>query len=199
MRKFPLNAARRLGAATRLWRGFPIVCKLFLMLLCLFLNKWLDSLANNQISRIRISDIIVCFFLIPLALLGLSYMFDAGSKGLTVLGSFITAILGLGLIYTVYYCKKKGGQEKCINRFKTREKRRVTMQELPDDMIYLKAKLAALIEHTGLPEDAGMEEIEALTKNQTLDDDATDSDKIEEAEAEQETPDSGNDNDTLEC
>ena len=36
---------------------------------------------------------------------------------------------------------------------KNRQERRVTMAELPEDMKYLKAKVAALIEHTGLPDD----------------------------------------------
>lgn len=140
------------------------------------------------------------FFLVPLSLLGLSLMFEDGSKGLTVLGSFITIILGLGIIYTVYYCKRKGGQEKCVECLQMREKRRLTMKKLPDDMVYLKAKLAALIDHTGLPADAGMEEIEALTKKKTVDDNETDSDKIESVgEAEVEEQNVGDDSNTLEC
>jgi len=132
MRKFPLNAARKLGKATRLWRGFPIIY------------------------------IAVMFFLVPLCFLGVSYLFTDGSKGLKVLGSFIVIGLGIGVIYTCYYCRYKGWKENCIDCLKTREVRRSTMKELPEDMVYLKAKLAALIEHTGLPEDAGIEEIEAF-------------------------------------
>jgi sodium-dependent phosphate cotransporter len=178
MRKLPLNAARNLGKMTRLWRGFPFVY------------------------------IAVMFFLVPLIFLGISFMFEDGGKGMTVLGSFIVAIVGLGLIYTVYRCKYKGGKEKCIKCLKTREVRRVTMAELPEDMVYLKVKLAALMEHTGLPEDAGMEEIEALQKSKdgaASEDNATDSDKIEEAEVEveadieQEVQDAGKDENTLEC
>lgn len=151
MRRWPLNSARRLGRTTRLWRGFPIVY------------------------------ILIAFFLVPLLVLGISFMFEENSKGLTVLGSFIVVILGLGLIYMVYYCMCKGGKEKCAVCLKTREKRRVTMKELPEDMVYLKAKMSALIEHTGLPEDAGMEEIEAamIEKNAAASDD-TASDEVAE-------------------
>jgi len=141
MRKFPLNAARRLGRMTRQWRGFPLVY------------------------------IAVMFFLVPLVFLGISFLFEDEAKGLTVLGSIICIILGLGLIYTVYYCKYKGGKENCIECLERREVRRVTMKELPEDMVFLKAKLAALIEHTGLPEDAGMEEIEAACVKSAKDSD----------------------------
>lgn len=132
MRKLPLNSARNLGRMTRLWRGFPFLY------------------------------IAVMFFMVPLIFLGISFMFEDGATGLTVLGSFIVILLGLGIIYTAYYCRYKGGKEKCVRCFKNREARRVTMEELPEDMVYLKAKIAALMEHTGLPDDAGMEEIEAF-------------------------------------
>ena len=159
MRKFPLNAARRLGRMTRQWRGFPIVY------------------------------IAVMFLLVPLVFLGISYLFEDHSKGLTVLGSFICIILGLGLIYTVYYCQYKGGKENCVECLAQREVRRVTMKELPEDMVFLKAKLAALIEHTGLPDDAGMEEIEAARVKSAKDSDVgTEEPEVEgdvdEAEAE---------------
>jgi len=134
MRKFPIETARKLGRVTRKWRGFPLLY------------------------------IAVMFVLVPLVFLGISYMFTEGSTGLTVLGSFIVAILGLGIIYSVYYCMYKGGRENCIDCLERRELKRATMQDLPEDMVYLKAKLAALIEHTGLPEDAGVEEIEAALK-----------------------------------
>jgi len=146
MRKFPLGCARRLGRVTRTWRGFPFLY------------------------------IFIMFFLVPLIFLGISFMFDNGSTGLKVLASFIVIILGLALIYTVYYCKYKGGQQKCADCLVNREVRRNTMKDLPEDMIFLKAKLAALIEHTGLPDDAGMEEIEAATKSKTPNSVSTDED-----------------------
>jgi sodium-dependent phosphate cotransporter len=123
MRHVPLEAARRLGKLTRVWRGFPIVY------------------------------IAVMFFLIPLLLLGLSSLFDDGSKGFTVLGSFLTIPLFLVIIYTVYWFRYKDGQQKCANCMAEREKKRVVIKELPEDMAYLKEHMKRLIEHTGLPED----------------------------------------------
>lgn len=175
MRKFPINAARQLGKMTRLWRGFPL----------LYIG--------------------VAFFLMPLIFLGISFMFEDGGKGLTVLGIFICIIVGLGICYTVYYCRYKGGRENCVECFKTREVRRLTMKELPEDMVYLKVKLAALIEHTGLPEDAGMEEIEAALKTKEADASVeTDSHKEDASEplvadADQEVQDAGDDVSTQEC
>merc|ERR1712226_1731368 len=65
MRQIPLYAARRLGRAARLWRGFPLV------------------------------DIAIMFVIVPLFFLGLSALFEKGTKGFTVLGSFIVIILVL--------------------------------------------------------------------------------------------------------
>jgi len=123
MRKFPLGAARRLGRMTRLWRGFPF------------------------------AYIAVMFLLVPLVFLGISFMFEEDAKGLTVLGSFVCIVLGIGIIYTVYYCQYKGGRENCIQCLEKREVRRSTMKDLPEDMAWLKARVIALTEHTGLPEE----------------------------------------------
>lgn len=131
MRNIPLWMARKLGKGTRVWRGFPLLY------------------------------IFIMFFCVPLVLLGLSLMFEQDSKGLTTLGSFLVVLIALGLIYTAYWCKYQDGAEKCATNFKKREFRRTTVQELPEDMQYLKAKMRALIEHTGLPDDAGEEEIAA--------------------------------------
>lgn len=134
MRKFPINAALFLGRMTRKWRGFPI------------------------------AYILVAFILIPFVLLGISFIFQQGSKGMTVLGSLVVVFLGLGILYTVYYCRYKGGKEKCQLCLDKRERRRVMMNELPDDMEFLKAKVAALIEHTSLPEEAGKVEVVEVKK-----------------------------------
>jgi sodium-dependent phosphate cotransporter len=123
MRRVPLGAARRLGKLTRIWRGFPI----------LYIG--------------------VMFFLIPLLLLGLSSLFDDGSTGFTVLGSFLTILLFLTILYAVYWFRYRDGRQKCSNSMAQREKNRVVMKELPDDMVYLKEHIKRLIEHTGLPED----------------------------------------------
>lgn len=123
MRRVPLYAARRLGSATRIWRGFPLVY------------------------------IAVMFFLVPMVFLGISFLFEEGSKGYTALASVIVVILGLLLIWLFYFCQFKGGRHKCAECMAARERRRLTMKALPDDLAYLKAKLNALIEHTGLPDD----------------------------------------------
>lgn len=123
MRKFPLGAARRLGRATRIWRGVPLLY------------------------------ILTMFLLVPFIMLGISFMFEQGSVGLTVMGVFVVVILFFVIAYTIYNCKYQGGQERCLECIQKREVRRVTMNDLPDDMVFLKAKIAQLIEHTGLPDD----------------------------------------------
>ena len=123
MRAVPLHAARQLGKATRVWRGFPLVY------------------------------IIVMFFLVPLLFLGISYLFHQDSKGLTVLGSFIVVILFFFLVWLAYYCHYKGGKQRCYECLVAREQRRTVMASLPEDMEFLKAKIQALSEHTGLPDD----------------------------------------------
>ncbi|KAL7557322.1 hypothetical protein ACA910_022416 [Epithemia clementina (nom. ined.)] len=120
MRALPLYAARRLGRATRIWRGFPLVY------------------------------IFVMFVLMPLFFLGLSALFEEHTKGFKVLGSFIVIVLILLLAYLTYWCIYMDGREKCTNCMMKRERMRVAKQDLPDDMDYLKARVAALTEHTGL-------------------------------------------------
>jgi sodium-dependent phosphate cotransporter len=144
MRKFPINAARQLGKATRTWKGFPLVY------------------------------IGVMFVLVPLIFLGISAIFEKGSKGLTVLGSFITIILALVLFSLAYWCRFKGGTKSCGDCMRNRERKRLVIEELPDDMVFLKAKVTALIEHTGLPVDEEDEE---------GDDEAVKADEEDEVEA----------------
>ena len=131
MRNVPLHAARQLGKGTRIWRGFPVVY------------------------------IIVMFFLVPLLFLGLSYLFTNGSKGLTVLGSFVTIFLALILGYGIYYCRFQGGREKCLECMEDRQARHLALTKLPEDMEFLKKKVTALMEHTGMP----VEEEEELKGN----------------------------------
>ena len=128
MRQVPLHAARQLGKATRVWRGFPLVY------------------------------ILVMFFLVPLLFLGLSYLFTQDSKGLTVLGSFLVIILFFFLVWLAYYCHYKGGKERCYDCMVAREERGRAIKALPEDMQFLKAKIAELAEHTGLPEAVEEEE-----------------------------------------
>jgi len=130
MRRIPLQGARTLGKATRLWRGFPVAYIFF------------------------------TFFIVPLLFLGLSSLYEQHTIGYTVLGAFITILAGLGLIYAVFWWYKRGGRERTIGCFETYERKRVMYQTLPDDLDYLKAKVGALVDHTGLPDDeeGGQEE-----------------------------------------
>ena len=120
LRQVPLHAARQLGRATRIWKGFPI------------------------------AYILVMFILMPLLFMGLSSLFTNGAIGLTVLGSILTIALFFLLVWGVYWWRWQGGKDKCYQCLVTRQKRRDTMKELPDDMEFLKAKIHELQDHTGL-------------------------------------------------
>merc|ERR1711915_998498 len=125
MRNIPLNAARQLGKATRIWRGVPIVY------------------------------ILVAFMLIPVALLGLSIMFTENVIGLTVLGSIIVIFIVLGIAYLFYWWYYTGGKERCITCMTERQARTDAINNLPTDMTDVQARITSLEEHTGLltPED----------------------------------------------
>jgi sodium-dependent phosphate cotransporter len=120
MRNIPLNAARHLGKATRIWRGVPL------------------------------AYIVVAFLLIPLTMLGLSLLFTQGSTGLTVLGSLITIFLFGGIIYFIYWFQFTGGKSRMGDCMVNRQSRREAINDLPSDMSMLKAKIKELEEHTGL-------------------------------------------------
>jgi len=105
-------------------------------------------------------------------------MFEQKKIGLTVLGSFLTIIIGLFCIWLGYWCHFKGGRQKCADCFAARERRRIVQRDLPDDMDYLKSKVGALIEHTGLPVDDEDEE--------------EDDDETDELIKEKESSDEGN-------
>mmetsp|Transcript_57253 Transcript_57253/g.139588 ORF Transcript_57253/g.139588 Transcript_57253/m.139588 type:complete len:593 (+) Transcript_57253:256-2034(+) len=123
MRNIPLHAARQLGKATRVWRGFPVIY------------------------------IIVMFLLVPLLFLGLSSLFTQGSIGLTTLGSILVVALAALLGWFVYWWRFNDGKENCSLCLVNRQRRREVNQTLPDDMEYLKAQVKALGEHTGLVEE----------------------------------------------
>lgn len=123
MRRVPLHAARQLGRGTRIWKGFPLV--------------YIGTM----------------FFLVPLIFLGISYLFTAGTKGLTIMGSLIVVALFFFCCWLAYHCQYKGGKERCYNAMVARQTRREALDSLPEDMQYLKAKIQHLIEFTGLPDD----------------------------------------------
>merc|ERR1712224_314582 len=132
MRRIPLNAARQLGRATRIWRGVPLVY------------------------------IIVVFFLIPLLLLGISMLFTEGVKGFIVLGSMICSYLIAGLLYGIWYWKFAGGKQSCIQFMTRRQARTQAIQNLPEDLESMKLKIRQLEEHTGLLSEEGAEKSEEV-------------------------------------
>lgn len=141
MRNIILNASKQLGKTTRLWRGFPIVY------------------------------ILVIFFAVPTLLLGLSSLFEQNTKGYTTLGSVLTILLVAGLVYFIYWYHFKQGKAKMTQCFRDRERRRKVNESLPDIMDKmakvdsLEAKVAALTDHTGLPEGEGEGEEEDVEAN----------------------------------
>jgi sodium-dependent phosphate cotransporter len=121
MRNIPLGLARMLGKATRVWRGFPVLY------------------------------IFVVFFIIPLLLFGLSSLFEQGQVGYVWLGSILVIFIGLILINVIYKWKRGGLKERTIENFERRQRKKDAQTNLPDDMDLIKAELARLREHTGLP------------------------------------------------
>ena len=93
----------------------------------------------------------IAFIGIPMAILGLSLLFSEGSAGLMTLGIVLVCVIVGALGWTVYYCKFAGGNEKMIESMTKRETKRKAVEDLPDDMETLKAKIAALEAHTGIP------------------------------------------------
>jgi solute carrier family 34 (sodium-dependent phosphate cotransporter) len=122
--RLPLVAARWLGRMTRVWRGFPF----------LYIG--------------------VMFFILPILLLCLSMLFQQGSKGMNVLGSFFCIVIFAILLWIVYECNYRGGQERMLQYFAERERKQITYATLPDDMEYLKEQVALLLENTGLDSDS---------------------------------------------
>eukprot|EP00978_Attheya_sp_CCMP212_P039567 scaffold207077_cov52-Attheya_sp.AAC.1 len=123
LRNVPLNAARKLGKVTRVWRGFPL----------LYIG--------------------VTFFLIPLLLLGLSELFGQETVGFTVLGVFVTIALAVGIGLSTYWWKFRGGMDSTLQKMARRQKKNATFQSLPEDMDYIKGELLRIKEHTGLSDE----------------------------------------------
>ncbi len=134
LRAIPLNAARALGKTTRVWRGFPVVY------------------------------ILTVFLLIPLVLFGLSSLFEQDSKGYTILGSILAAILIILVLFIIYKWQRGGMRESVVAGFETRQKRKQAVSTLPDDMDEIKAELARLREHTGLAEAEPEEDVADVEK-----------------------------------
>ena len=136
MRRIPLGAAVRLGKTTRLWRGFPIVY------------------------------IIVVFFIMPLALFGLSSLFEQDARGFDVLGSVIVVVIFALLVWTFVWWQYKGGRDATVQRLQKRQRRAQAVEGLADELEFLKARIHALTEHTGLVVEQDEEEGEKPKKEE---------------------------------
>lgn len=128
MRNIVLNGARALGKATRVWRLFPLA--------------WIG----------------IMFFAMPLAFLGISELFESDSKGFVVLASILVGMIGLAVLYGIYWWKFRNGAESCETCMSGRQRRGEALNTLPEDLEYLKAEILRLKEHTGLPDDADLED-----------------------------------------
>ena len=114
------------------------------------------------------------FLLVPLFFLGVSALFDKDTKGYKVLGSFFIIAFFLILSYLLYWCIYLNGREQCVQCMMERERKRLALHDLPDDMVFLKESLESLKErvteladHTGMTlkdglsaGDGGNEEVE---------------------------------------
>merc|ERR1712150_120273 len=123
-RNIPLTAARKLGKVTRVFRLLPVFY------------------------------ILTVFFALPLIFLGISELFENASPAYETLGAFIVIIIGLAIIYFIYWMRLKDGANKTVVYFTARNKRADAMKTLPEDMEELKSEIARLKSHTGLPEEA---------------------------------------------
>eukprot|EP00559_Dactyliosolen_fragilissimus_P004585 CAMPEP_0184857128 /NCGR_PEP_ID=MMETSP0580-20130426/2291_1 /TAXON_ID=1118495 /ORGANISM="Dactyliosolen fragilissimus" /LENGTH=569 /DNA_ID=CAMNT_0027352541 /DNA_START=45 /DNA_END=1754 /DNA_ORIENTATION=- len=123
MRRVPLNAARALGRATRTFgKLFPIVY------------------------------IVVVFVLIPLALFGISALFEQKTVGFVVLGSFLVIFLVLLIAYLAFKWYFRNGRENCIEYINHRSQVKAAVNTLPNNMNEVMEELVRLKEHTGLPD-----------------------------------------------
>lgn len=120
MRNIPLWAARRLGKATRIWRGFPLLY------------------------------LAVMFGGVPLFFLGVSSLFQKKTTGLNVLGSFIVIVIAASLAWTGYWWVYKDGRAQCGTYMAKRERVRTAIADLPDDMESLMERVAVLEERAGI-------------------------------------------------
>jgi sodium-dependent phosphate cotransporter len=142
MRRVPIDAAKGLGKATRIWKGFPIVY------------------------------IGVAFFLLPITALAVSTCFTQDSTAFVALGIILCTFILLAVLYTIYWCRCKDGKNKCYMCFVRRENKRVMMQELPNTLEHIHKDLGRLKEAVGLPDEIEEEdeEVQALiTSDKMLD------------------------------
>ncbi|GMI13438.1 hypothetical protein TrLO_g4185 [Triparma laevis f. longispina] len=132
MRQWPLRCARFLGRCTRENKYFPILY------------------------------IIFTFFVCPLALLGISILWDKGlndpSPGLLTLGIIITIFCVVLALYFTYGCTRGNMRERYNEWGAERARRKLAITHLADDMERIKSELVRLKEGVNdKPEDNKLE------------------------------------------
>lgn len=135
MRRVPINAAKKLGKATRVWKFFPVIY------------------------------IAIAFFLVPLVALGVSSCFTQDSVGMLTLGIILVIFLVLGALYFTYWCRCKDGKTKCYNCFVRRQRKSDTMKDLPDTIDQIHFDLVRIKEAIGMHEEDDEEVQELLSKD----------------------------------
>jgi sodium-dependent phosphate cotransporter len=111
VRRVPLFFARYLGKVTRKWRQFPIVF------------------------------IIICFFILPILILGISTCFEKGSRGYQALGIFLTLLIFAVIFYAFIWWRYKGGKSTFRSWIRERKRKEAALKALADDMDYIKVDL----------------------------------------------------------
>ena len=112
--------ARQLGKATRAWKGFPVLY------------------------------ILICFFGIPLLLLGLSSMFTTKKTAQVAVASIIVVLLFAGLVAFSFWWARRGGKEKVGAYFARRQLRVHALETLPYDMAWCQRRIKEMQNSTGI-------------------------------------------------
>ena len=77
------------------------------------------------------------------------------------MGTIIVIAVVLGIVRFAWWWKRQEGRNQFIACLDKRTARNEAMASLPEDMKFLKGKIAQLAEHTGLPEDEEADEEKA--------------------------------------
>ncbi|KAL7467473.1 hypothetical protein ACHAXS_007723 [Conticribra weissflogii] len=137
MRRVPMNAARAMGRWTRRSKSVPPIY------------------------------IAMVFFVIPIALLGISTLFTQKKIGYTILGTFLVIFIAYAIGKFVFWWKRLDGYNKTMAYLDRREMKNKCMKTLPEDMLELKedmsqmkSRMAQIVEYTGVPLDEEEMEVE---------------------------------------
>jgi len=117
LRRIPIKAAQSLGKATKEYgKLFPVFY------------------------------IIGSFIIAPLILFGISSLFEQGSRGFTVLGSFMVIIIAIVIVYGFIKWYKLGGREQFHQYTINRKRKLDAIKNLVNDMDNLKSELSRVKE-----------------------------------------------------